>query len=159
KVYTDGNIAPLCNFIEQHYYNVFDNRDYRWANELTPKTAFLSLLYNDILYIMDSETKIDRNYIDLTMIIRPDKRNLEIYDILIEFKYVKLSTVKLTGEQARSLSREELEELPCIKEQMNQAKIQAQKYSKKINQKYANLRLKSFAVVSLGFERLVWEKA
>jgi len=157
KVYTEGNIAPLCTFIEKHYYNVFDNRDYRWANELTTKTTFLSLLYNDLLYTMDSETEIDRNYIDLTMIIRPDKRNLEIYDILIEFKYVSLSSAKLTGEQARSISYEDLEKLPCIKEQMNQAKIQAQNYSKKLNQTYANLRLKSFAVVSLGFERLVWE--
>ena len=108
---------------------------------------------------MDSETKIDRKYIDLTMIIRPDKRNLEIYDILIEFKYVGLSKAKLTGEQARSLSKEDLEELPCIKEQIIIAKMQAQKYSKTINQKYMNLRLKTFAVVSLGFERLVWDRA
>ncbi len=47
--------APLCEFVEQRYFKVFHNADYRWANELTVKTAFLTLLYDDILYVMDSE--------------------------------------------------------------------------------------------------------
>jgi len=38
--YSTGNIQPLCEFVEQRYFKVFDNRDYRWANELTVKTAF-----------------------------------------------------------------------------------------------------------------------
>jgi len=37
-------IATLSKFVEQRYFKVFDNRDYRWANELTVKTAFLTLL-------------------------------------------------------------------------------------------------------------------
>ncbi len=41
---------------------MFHNPDYKWANELTVKTAFLTLLYNDILYIMDSEVAIGRGY-------------------------------------------------------------------------------------------------
>ena len=49
-------MGPLCEFVEQRYFRVFHNPDYRWANELTVKTAFLTLLYNDILYNMDSET-------------------------------------------------------------------------------------------------------
>jgi len=27
-----GNLQPLCDFIEERYYPVFDNRYYRWAN-------------------------------------------------------------------------------------------------------------------------------
>ena len=65
-VYQKGDIAPLCRFMEERYFKVFHNRDYRWANELTLKTAFLTLLYNDIIYIMDSEKEIDRRYADLT---------------------------------------------------------------------------------------------
>jgi len=34
---------------------VFDNRDYAMANELTIKTAFASVLFNDGWYLMDSE--------------------------------------------------------------------------------------------------------
>lgn len=79
KVFMKGEMALLCQFMEKTYFKVFHNRDYRWANELTVKTAFLSLLYNDIIYIMDSETHINRRYADLTMIIRPDKRHAKLF--------------------------------------------------------------------------------
>ncbi|WP_080800168.1 AAA family ATPase, partial [Desulfamplus magnetovallimortis] len=74
KVYQQGKMEELCKFVEDHYFKVFRNRDYRWANELTVKTAFLTLLYNDILFIMDSEKEIERGFADLSMIIRPDMR-------------------------------------------------------------------------------------
>lgn len=78
QVYQKGDMAPLCAFMENKYFKVFHNRDYRWANELTIKTAFLTLLYNDILYIMDSETEINRRCRSYYMIIRPDKRMVNI---------------------------------------------------------------------------------
>ncbi|SLM29700.1 hypothetical protein MTBBW1_1940027 [Desulfamplus magnetovallimortis] len=43
KVYQKGDMEDLCRFVEEHYFMVFRNRDYRWANELTVKTAFLTL--------------------------------------------------------------------------------------------------------------------
>ncbi len=109
-VYQKGEMAPLCMFMEERYFKVFHNRDYRWANlpvrvrtqtgELTVKTAFLILLYNDIIYIMDFETEIDCRYADLTMIIRPDKRYGKVFDVLIEFKFVKLKDAGMSADQA-----------------------------------------------------------
>ena len=109
-----GNLQPLCDFIEQRYYPVFDNRDYRWANELTVKTTFLTLLFNDIAYIMDSETALARTYADLTMIVRPEMRQYELLDILLEFKYVSLKEAELTGAAARALSAEAVAEQPLV---------------------------------------------
>jgi len=157
QLYQKAEIQPLCDFVVNHYFKILSNRDYAWANELTVKTAFLTLLYNDNLYIMDSETEIDRRYTDLTMIIRPDKRRFEIYDILIEFKYVSLSEAKLTGENARNMDQKELDQLPCIKDNMDAAINQANQYAKSLNQKYSELCLKSFAVVALGFDRISWK--
>ena len=154
KLYQMGDIKPICEFIEKKYFKVFSNRDYRWANELTVKTAFLTLLYNDILYIMDSETEIDKNYTDLTMIIRPDMRRFEIFDILLEFKFVTLKEVGLTGDQAKALSRKELEAIPEMQSKMREALQRVKQYGDALEQKYKKLRLKRFAVVSLGFERL-----
>jgi hypothetical protein len=77
---------------------------------------------------------------------------------LIEFKYVKLSKAKLSGRQAKKLTKKGLKELPCIKDAMDEAKKQAKTYSKKLNSKYKKLNLKAFAVVCLGFERVCWEK-
>ncbi|MCP4692060.1 MAG: hypothetical protein GY859_28705 [Desulfobacterales bacterium] len=122
------------------------------------KTAFLTLLYNDILYVMDSEAEIEKGYADLTMIVRPDKRRFEILDILIEFKYVKLGDAGLTGKQARELSVEELHGLPRMASEMKEARKQLMRYGDALEKKYGDaLRLRRYAVVSLGFERL-WGK-
>ena len=45
-LYQRGDPQPLCDFVEQKYFKVFSNRDYAWSNELTVKTAFLTLLFN-----------------------------------------------------------------------------------------------------------------
>ena len=158
QLYSKGDMKPLCEFVEQRFFKVFHNRDYRWANELTVKTAFLTLLYNDILYIIDSEKDADRGYADLTMIIRPDMRHFKILDILIEFKYISLKEAGLTGEKARELSTENIRAIPAMQAKMEEAKKQAGKYGDALEKRYDNLRLKRYAVVSLGFERLWWQK-
>ncbi|MFP4388819.1 MAG: AAA family ATPase [Desulfococcaceae bacterium] len=158
KVYQKGDMAPLCDFMENRFFKVFHNPDYRWANELTVKTAFLMLLYNDILYIMDSEREIGRSRADLTMIIRPDMRHYEIFDVVIEFKFVPLKAAGISGEQAKNLSPEELQEIPAMASEMKIAREQAARYGDELEQKYGNLRLRRYAVVSLGFERIWWEE-
>ena len=65
---------------------MLDNRDYLHANELTIKMAFLSLLFEDHLFIIDSEPALVRGYGDLLMLIRPDMRQYKLLDILLEFK-------------------------------------------------------------------------
>ncbi len=158
-LYVEGDIEPLCEFVEERIFPVFSNRDYRWANELTVKTAFLSLLFNDILYIMDSEPEIGRGYADLVMIIRPDMRRFEVLDILIEFKYLSLDELGLTGEEVRKTSRDELRSLPPVEEKLAQARAQLGKYRPLLEAKYGDvLRLHTYAVVALGFDRLVWEE-
>jgi len=158
QLYAKGNMEPLCEFVEQRFFKVFHNRDYRWANELTVKTAFLTLLYNDILYIIDSEKDAGRGYADLTMIIRPDMRRFKILDILIEFKYVSLKEAGLTGEEARGLSMKDLQAIPAMQAKMKEAKKQVKQYGDTLEQKYDDLRLNRYAVVSLGFERLWWQE-
>ena len=158
KLYQNGEMADLCRFVEEHYFSVFRNRDYRWANELTVKTAFLTLLYNDLLFIMDSEKEVDRRYADLTMIIRPDMRHYRLFDILIEFKYVSLSDAGATGEDARRLSSDEVAALPLVRRAMADAEQQLKAYGTALNEKYSDIRLKSFSVVALGFERLCWSE-
>ena len=148
----------MCRFMEERYFNVFHNRDYRWANELTVKTAFLTLLYNDIIYIMDSETEIDRRYADLTMIIRPDKRYGKVFDVLIEFKFIKLKDAGTSADKIQKLSEDELMLIPEIINQIKDGENQVQEYGNKLEQKYGNLRLQKFVVVALGFERVCFKK-
>ncbi len=158
QVFQRGNIAPVCAFVQDTLFSVFRNRDYRWANELTLKTAFLTLLYNDILFIMDSEPEVGRRYADLTMIIRPDMRRFKILDVLIEFKFVSLKELGLSGEQVGDMSGDEMTALPVVKKSVAEGRQQVAAYGGALDCKYGNLRLQKFVVVALGFERVVWEK-
>ncbi|RWX51719.1 hypothetical protein VU01_10911, partial [Candidatus Electrothrix marina] len=138
-------------------FRIFHNRDYAWSNELTLKTAFLTLLFNDTFYIMESETALERSYADLTMIVRPDMRQYGLLDILLEFKYVSLKEAGLNGEQLERLAREELRCLPAVQRKQEEARQGLARYQRKLHDKFSDLlNLRSFSVVSVGFERLVW---
>ena len=160
RLHQKGDIGPLCAFIEQKLFPVFDNRDYLGANELTVKTLFLTLLFNDTFYIMDSEPALERGYGDLIMRVRPDMRHSALLDILIEFKYVPLGKNRLTGQQVREMSREALTALKPVREGLDSAKKQLSQYREALADIYGPdfLKLRTFAVVSVGCERLVWRE-
>ncbi|TGN99848.1 ATPase AAA [Candidatus Thiomargarita nelsonii] len=156
--YQTGDLQALCDFMEQRYFRVFDNRDYSSANELTIKTAFLTVLFDDVFYIMDSELPLERRYADLTMIIRPEQRKYPIYDFFFEFKYLNLSDVGLSGEKAREKSIDELKALTPVKQKLAESKKQLLDYQSRLESKYGDsLRLQLISVVAVGFERVVWE--
>ncbi len=158
-LYGAGAMQPLCDFLERRYFRAFDNRDYRWANELTVKTAFLTLLFNDTLYLVDSETELERSYADLTLIVRPEMRKYQLLDILIEFKYVGLDEAGLTKEQAQALSPAEVRRLAPVAAKLAEAGAKARRYGAALAAKYGEvLRLHSYAVAALGFERVVAEE-
>ena len=157
QFYKTGDLQPLCEFMEQRYFKAFDNRDYLGANELTIKTAFLTVLFDDIFYIMDSETELERRYADLTMILRPERRKAAHKNFILEFKYVNLGG--LTGKKAREMSDKDIKALSKVQQQFIEAKAQLLDYEKRLKTKYENtLQLHLISVVALGFERVVWEK-
>jgi hypothetical protein len=143
---------------DPQYFKVFHTADCRWTKELTAKTAFLTLLYNDTLYVMDSEPELERRRADLTMIIRPDARHFTILDILVEFKFVTLKDAGLSGEQALALNADELRSHRLMRQAMTEARGQVRRNMEILNRKYADLRLRGYAVVNLGFERIWWEE-
>jgi hypothetical protein len=157
--YLTGSLQPVCDFIENRYFTIFSNRDYRWTNELTVKSVFLTLLFNDFLYIMDSEASLERSYADLTMIVRPDKRKFNLIDILIEFKYINLTDARLTGKMAKGMLIDELKAIPIVQEKLSEAQEKLKQYSQILREKYDDLlRLHCYGVVSIGFDRVVWEE-
>ncbi|OQY30434.1 MAG: hypothetical protein B6244_00715 [Candidatus Cloacimonetes bacterium 4572_55] len=164
SLYLKGDMQLVCDFIENSYYHVFSNRDYRWANELTVKTLFLTVLYNDMLYSIESEPALQRRYADLAMIRRPDAWDQPFFDVLIEFKYVKLkrdgkAELSLSQDAVRNMSYDELFSLKSVQEKLASARPALANYAAVLQQKYGDgLHLRRFTVVSIGFERLVWEE-
>jgi hypothetical protein len=107
---------------------------------------------------MDSETPSNRRYVDLTMIVRPDFRNTELKNFLIEFKFLKLKDVNLSGKELKALSSSKLEALEAVKEQFAEAEKQLLDYQKSLEAKYAGeVKLHLISVVAIGFERVVWK--
>lgn len=159
QFYRTADLQPLVDFMESKYFAVFNNRDYRWSNELTIKTAFLTLLFNDTYYIMDSETALQRRYSDLTLIVRPNMRQYPaLLDMVLEFKYLGLKELGVSAEQVRGMSRAELQQLPLVVMALQDATQQLLQYRAVLVEKYHEpQRLRCLAVVALGFERLVWE--
>jgi hypothetical protein len=156
QFYQTGNLQPLCQFMVKTYFKAFSNRDYRWTDELTVKTAFLTLLFNDTFYIMDSEPELERQYADLTMIVRPDMRRYQLLDFLIEFKYVKLKELGLTAKQVKQLSNNELTAKEIVKEKLAESENQLKSYRQTLQSRYGNqLRLHSYSVIAVGYERLI----
>ena len=157
SLYEHGDIRPLCDFVEQKYFKVFSNRDYAHSNELTIKTAFLTLLFNDTLYIMESESEVERGHTDLTLIVRPDMREYQVLDILIEFKFVSLKEAGLDGTTLAQMDPDSLRTLSAVQTKQREAAEGLARYREKLNNKFGDvLRLKSFSVVAVGFERLVF---
>ncbi len=156
-VYLQGDLAPLVAFIEGRYFPILSNRDYRWSNELMVKIAFLTLLFDDRLYMMVSETEMDHGYIDLSLIVRTDRRTTRALDLLLEFKYVSLQDMKLTGEQVKAQSMAELAALAAVKAQLAAAAAQARRYGAALQERYGLTDLRLFAVVGIGLERVVWQ--
>ncbi len=156
-VFQTGDLTPLVAFIEGHYFPILSNRDYRWSNELMVKLAFLTLLFDDRLYMMVSETEMDHGYIDLSLIVRVDRRGTKALDLLLEFKYVSLKQLKLDGEQVRAKTMAELAALPVVKCELQTAADQARRYGGALAERYGLTDLRLYAVVGVGLERVVWE--
>lgn len=164
RLFAHGELQPLCEFVEQYYLSVYDNRDYKLFNELTIKTLFVTLLHHSNLYVMDSEPALQRTYADLIMLIRPEMRHFSVCDLLLEFKYVALDKVriekkKVTGQELRQMARAEILALEAVKSKLDEAKIQLREYQQTLQKKYGDaLKLRTYAVVGIGVERLVWEE-
>ncbi|EIC20247.1 AAA family ATPase [Thiorhodovibrio frisius] len=151
-----GDLAPLCALIEQSYFAVLSNRDYRWTNELLVKFAFLTLLFDDRLYMAVSELETERGYADLALIVRPDMRRFQALDLLLEFKYLSLKELGMSGARVLQESREALAKRPAVAAKLDEAEAQVRDYGGTLTKRHGLSDLRAFAVVALGVERLVW---
>ena len=151
-----GHLEPLLDFIEATLFPTFSNRDATWANELTVKTVFLTLLWNDTSYVTHSEPELDHRYADLCLLRRPDAQASSLWDLLFEFKRLSLKQLGMSGKDIQTASRAELMEQALVKEALDQAEAQIVAYPAALERSQGGpLKLRSYAVVALGFERLV----
>nr|VFJ75866.1 MAG: hypothetical protein BECKFW1821C_GA0114237_109115 [Candidatus Kentron sp. FW] len=107
--------------------------------------------------MMESETEVQRGHTDLSMIVRPDMRQYRVLDILIEFKFVSLREAGVDGKTLEKMDEETLWALPAVRKKQREAEEGLTRYRERLHGKFGDvLRLKSFSVVAVGFERVVF---
>jgi hypothetical protein len=156
RLIAHGELRPLLEFTEKKIFSVFSNRDYRWMNEFAVKTAFTVMLFNEMSYALFSEPELSRGHADLCLILRPDARQYQLDDMLFEFKYVSLKELNLSGEALRNMPESELLQKTPVKNAFSDAASQLSRYAEILKGRFGeHLRLKTYSVVSVGFERLL----
>ena len=95
-------------------------------------------------------------YADLCLLRRPDARASSLWDLLFEFKRLPLKKLKMSGEDVKKASRAELMKLKKVRDALDQADTQLASYGEALAERQGDaLKLRSYAVVALGFARLV----
>ncbi|MEM7536503.1 MAG: AAA family ATPase [Chloroflexota bacterium] len=173
ELFATGNMGRLCTFAQEHLLRIYTGRETRDFNEETLKTIFMMLLYHTDLYLIYSEAQIERSFGDLLMLVRPGMRRYALYDILIEFKQLPLSQATeavsthkgktiykaLKEDDVRTRSRDELVALKNVDAKFEEARVQLRKYRQKLVKQHGDdLRLRCYAVVSVGFDRILWDE-
>ena len=170
RLMREGEIEPLLRLIEDKLLPRFSARDKRWMNELAVKTAFMTLLFQDINYRLFSEPTIHfsalddpltenegrrHGFADLILLLRPDARETGLWDLLFEFKYLKPTEIGEEGDRLGLLSRTDLMNNVAVKSALGEADGQARQYRDGLVRKFgATLRLRTWSVVAVGLQRL-----
>lgn len=162
-LFKKADLGPIATFIEEHLFPLFSNRDLRQTTETTIKAIFATTLFNDALYIMESEREHRKGYPDLVMVVRPDIRTIQdIMDIVIEFKYLKLSDINKKHQELLEMDENEIAGLPQAVHAMKEGANQVVRYAESLK---ADLKAVApvfephlWVVVALGFSRLIWRK-
>jgi hypothetical protein len=168
RFFQDGHLAPLLAFMEEKILPVLSNRD-RGApagkgggggfNEMVVKSLLLSILFDDTRYVVSSELEIERSYVDLCLLVRPEARRHGFFDFLFELKLVRRRDLGTSGLELRDLDADALRQLPPVAQAFAEARQQAQRYSAALRRRHgSDLSLRSYVIVAVDLERLLGEE-
>ena len=170
RFFQDGDLGPLLGFFENRLLPVLSNRD-RGApaknpeqsgsgvNETTVKTLFLSMLFDDMRYVIHFEPELDQRYADLCLLVRPEMSRRGYFDLLFEFKLIRQNDLGKKGQELKEMDKASLRKLPKVKTAFSEARKQAAYYRAALERRYgAELDLRCYVVVMVGLVRMLGEE-
>ncbi len=167
QFFDDGDLRPLLSFFEDRILPVLSNRDQgapprrrgqsgSGVNEMVLKALFLSLLFDDQRFVVHSELELERGYADLCLLVRPENRYRQAFDILFELKLVRRKHLGKKARELRALNSAELQRLPAVQKAMTEARLQVSGYRDAlVRQRGEDVQPRCYAVVALGLERIL----
>ena len=91
------------------------------------------------------------------MIVRSDCRKYQLMDTLIEFKFIK--TKGLKQKNIKKMSDTALFKLKAVQKKIQEATKQANTYSTELVSEFGDqVNLQTYAILSIGFDRLLYKK-
>ncbi len=167
--FSNGDLRRLLSFFEERLLPVLSTRDHgaepttpgqsgSGVNEMVVKTLFLSVLFDDTRYVVHSELEIERGYIDLCLLVRPEMIGYGFSDFLFEFKLVRRKQSGKTGQELAGLDETQLRKLPAVAQAFTEARDQAERYGAALKKQRRELNLRSYIVVAVGLERMLGEE-
>ncbi len=114
------------------------------------------------------ELELDKGYADLCLLVRPENRYRQAFDILFELKLVRRKALGKKGRELRGMDEAALRELPAVKAAFAEAHGQVADYRAALVRQRAagpppggrsdTVRPRGYAVVAVGLERLLGEE-
>ncbi len=168
--FEDGDLAPLLGFFEDKLLPVLSNRDQGAApqehgqsgggvNEMVLKALFLSLLFDDHRFVVHSELEVEKGYVGLCLLVRPESRYPDPFDILFELKLVRRKALGKPGRELAGMDEAALRRLPAVQAALAEAREQVERYRDAlVRQRGDSVRPRGYAVVAVGLERLLGEE-
>ncbi len=170
RFFDAGDLEPLLAFFEEKLLPVLSNRDQgsppkkldqsgSGVNEMTLKALFLSILFDDHRFVVHSELEVEKGYVDLCLLVRPQNRYQQAFDILFELKFVRRKVLGKKGRELRGMDETALRRLPAVKTALVEARGQVAGYAAAlVRQRGDAVRPRCYAVVAVGLERILGEE-
>ncbi len=170
RFFDDGELQPLLDFFEDKLLPVLSNRDQgapprkpgqsgSGMNEMVLKALLLSILFDDQRFAVHSELELERGYADLCLLVRPESRYPNPFDILFELKLVRRKVLGKKGRELRAMDEVALRRLPAVKTALAEARDQLNGYrAALVRQRGETVRPRCYAVVAVGLERILGEE-
>ncbi len=179
RFFDDGELRPLLDFFEEKLLPVLSNRDQgappmkpgqsgSGVNEMVLKALLLSILFDDQRFVVHSELELERGYADLCLLVRPENRYRQAFDLLFELKLVRRKALGKKGRELRAMDEAALRELPAVRTALAEARDQVEGYrAALVRQRGVGpppggrgnaVRPRCYAVVAVGLERILGEE-
>ena len=170
RFFDDGNLRPLLAFFEEKLLPVLSNRDQgappgkpglsgSGMNEMALKALFLSILFDDQRFVVHSELEVEKGYVDLCLLVRPESPYEGAFDILFELKLVRRKALGKKGRELRAMDEAALRRLPAVKAALAEARDQVEGYrGALVRQRGESVRPRCYAVVAMGLERILGDE-
>ncbi len=167
--FEDGDLGPLLAFFEDSLLPVLSNRDRgvppkkpeqsgSGVNEMAVKALFLAILFDDQRYAVFSELELEKHYIDLCLLVRPEMRRYGFFDILFELKLVRRAELGKSGDELRDMDEAGLRRLAPVRAAREKARGQVLGYRNALVTKFPQAQPRCYVAVMVGLERVLGEE-